>query len=141
MLFDVNVIIKLKGGMLSPEAKAISHALSSLGMKSEYLNTAKFFEIGIEAENAHLVGIERKGDIGIEPQQRLRDDLAVLRIPFIGENIQRALVIDLMIEPLCAPCRMIELDIGVIGLKRYIGIAVRAVELLHDLKAVRHRAR
>ena len=52
MLFDVNVVIKLKGGMLSPEAKAISHALSSLGMKSEYLNTAKFFEIGIDAENA-----------------------------------------------------------------------------------------
>ena len=49
MKFDVKITISLKSGMLNPEARAIEHALSNLGFKTEYLRTARVFDIGLEA--------------------------------------------------------------------------------------------
>ncbi|MCP1662945.1 MAG: phosphoribosylformylglycinamidine synthase, purS protein [Methanocalculus sp. MSAO_Arc1] len=60
MKFDLIITIRLKEGMLNPEAEAIRHAIAHLGFPTEKLVTADQFTITIEAENkaaAEEIGI------------------------------------------------------------------------------------
>ncbi len=52
MRYEVRITISLKEGMLDPEARAIQHALSNLGLKTERLSTARVFFVTLEAESA-----------------------------------------------------------------------------------------
>jgi phosphoribosylformylglycinamidine synthase len=51
MIFDVEVRISLKPGILDPEARAIQHALADLGFPTTKLSTARVFSITLEAKN------------------------------------------------------------------------------------------
>jgi phosphoribosylformylglycinamidine synthase PurS subunit len=51
MKVEVDITISLKGGMLDPEARAIQHALSNLGFKTEALTTARVFRVQLDAES------------------------------------------------------------------------------------------
>jgi phosphoribosylformylglycinamidine synthase len=51
VIFDVEVRISLKPGILDPEARAIQHALGDLGFPTMKLLTARIFSITLEAKN------------------------------------------------------------------------------------------
>jgi phosphoribosylformylglycinamidine synthase len=51
VIFDVEVRISLKPGILDPEARAIQHALADLGFPTTKLLTARIFSITLEAKN------------------------------------------------------------------------------------------
>ncbi|MDI6867699.1 phosphoribosylformylglycinamidine synthase subunit PurS [Methanoculleus sp.] len=52
MKYTVTITIRLKEGMLNPEARAIQHALKNLGFQTEDLSTARLFRITLEAPDA-----------------------------------------------------------------------------------------
>ncbi len=49
MKYDVEIKIALREGILDPEARAIQHALQSLGFDTESLSTARLFCVTLEA--------------------------------------------------------------------------------------------
>ena len=52
MKYTVTITIRLKEGMLNPEARAIQHALKNLGFQTEDLTTARLFRIRLDAPDA-----------------------------------------------------------------------------------------
>ncbi len=55
MIFDIEVEISLKEGMLNPEAKTIENSLGLLGYKVENTQTLNIITFKIEGENAKEV--------------------------------------------------------------------------------------
>ncbi|HYA61193.1 MAG TPA: phosphoribosylformylglycinamidine synthase subunit PurS [Candidatus Acidoferrum sp.] len=51
MLYHANITIKLKKGMLDPEATTIKKALKHLGYNCDNLKTAILYELEFEAES------------------------------------------------------------------------------------------
>ncbi len=52
MTITVKITISLKKGTLDPEARAIQHALSNLGLKTVTLSTAQVFTVGIDTDSS-----------------------------------------------------------------------------------------
>ena len=51
MLFDIEVKISLKSGMLNPEATTIERSLDLLGYNVENVNTVEIIKFRMEADN------------------------------------------------------------------------------------------
>jgi phosphoribosylformylglycinamidine synthase PurS subunit len=51
MKVPVRITIRLKDGILDPEARAIQHALADLGFPTEKLSSARLFHITMEANS------------------------------------------------------------------------------------------
>ena len=51
MIFEIEVRISLKPGILDPEARAIQHALADLGFPTKRLSKARVFSFSLEAKD------------------------------------------------------------------------------------------
>lgn len=58
MIYIAKITIRLKKGMLDPEARAIRHALQNLGFTTQSLSSARLFEIEIDADSSDLAYME-----------------------------------------------------------------------------------
>ena len=54
MLFDIEVNIALKSGMLNPEATTIERSLDLLGYKVEDVNTVEIIKFQMEADSESI---------------------------------------------------------------------------------------
>ena len=57
MLFDIEVKISLKGGMLNPEATTIERSLDLLGYEAKNVKTVEIIKLNGSIELAPIVGI------------------------------------------------------------------------------------